>query len=253
MTYVWTLSMFDRTQYVIERKQSATSVFLGGFAGVTFEVKDADRNLLGYFKKQERLAEGEFWIEGTDGTRLGEIRAPKMGYTIHDAQGQLQATVKEVPARKEESRRGLLAIILAVMPVAAIPAVLLLSLAVPGFSQMLETSVFIFFIIGCVGLTCFGLVLYAYLATKGRFGKPKWLIEDPEGRQLAEGNDFLLGSRLEILAPDGDEIARVKGSVISLKPSYRVNISSQDFDPLLILSYTVVMAYRHIETVRSAV
>ena len=241
--------MFDRTQYILERKPLASVL---GFVRNLFEVKDVDGNLLGCFKKQERFGGDEFWIEGTDGTRLGEIRSLEMGYTIYDAQNRLQGTIKEVPRKKEESRRGLLAIILAVMPVAAIPAILLLSFVVPGLSQVFETSAFIFFIIGCFGLTCFGLILYAYLATKGRFGKPKWLIEDPEGGQLAEGSDFLLGSKLQILAPDGGVIARVKGPILSLKPSYRVDILRQDFDPLLILSYTFVMAYRHLETVRPA-
>jgi uncharacterized protein YxjI len=72
--------VFDRTQYVIEKKL------------VTFRdaygVKDVNGNLLGYIKRNSK-----FWFEGMDGTRQGEIREVGGTYEVYDAQNQLRATV----------------------------------------------------------------------------------------------------------------------------------------------------------------
>lgn len=235
--------MFDKMQYVVERKQVAAIL---RFVRDTFNIKDVNGNLLGCFKRQKRIfGGGEFWIEDTDGIHLGEILEPKIGYTVYDAQNQLRGTIKMEPTKKEGSKWFLPGLILIFLPMAV--ALFVMIFVVPGTS----TSLLITILLIGLGLTIFGLIMFGYLATKGKFGKPRWLIEGPEGQRLAEGNDFYLDKNLEILAPDGGVVARVKGSIISLKPSYRVDISRQGFDPLLILSYTVVMAYRHLETVRS--
>lgn len=237
--------MFNKTQYVVERKQLAA--FLP-FAKDTYNVKDVRGNLLGCFKKQRRIfGEGEFWIEGTDGTRLGEIRVSRKRHReVYDAQRQLRATIRMAPTRRGESRRFLLALVPVFMPMAI--ALFVMIFMVPSASSSLLVTILV---VGG-GLTMLGLILFAYFAQKGRFGEPKWLIENPEGQLLAEGNDFTLGTHVRMLAPDGSVIAHVKGAAISIRPSYRINISRRGFDELLVLSYAVIMAHRHKEAVSSA-
>ena len=78
--------MFDRRQYAIKEKTS----YVPGLRE-TYEVKDVNGNLLGYVKKH-RIRDN-FWFEGTDGTRMGEIRyAGAHRYEVYDAQNQLQGT-----------------------------------------------------------------------------------------------------------------------------------------------------------------
>lgn len=247
MIYLWSLSMFDKMQYIVERKRLAAIL---GFVRHTFDVKDVNGNLLGCFKRQRRFfGGGEFWIEDTDGRRLGEIRAQKIGYTVYDAQNQLQGTIRTDPTKRKGGGSFLWGLILAFAPVsAAFFGMILIAIALPNISPYLLVAI----LVSGFAFTVFGLIRFGYMATKGRFGKPKWLIEDPEGRKLAEGNDFYLDSHVEILAPDEEVIARIEGVIISMKPSYHVHISRQDLDSLLILGYTVVMAYRHLEAVRSA-
>jgi hypothetical protein len=74
--------MFDRTQYVVEKK-------LVPLLGLdeTYGVKDVNGNLLGYIKRA--WGEGKFWFEGVDGTRRGEIRYKNETsgpYEVYDAQ-----------------------------------------------------------------------------------------------------------------------------------------------------------------------
>lgn len=236
--------MFYKTRYVIEPKLAAT--FAVPFARDTYSVKDRNGNLLGYFKKKKRIfGGGEFWIEGTDGTRQGEIHTSRNRYDIYDVQNQLRGTIRKAPSKKEESRRFLLALILAFVPMLVFVAFIILSLATSGgaLASNLPTEVLLIFVFSCGGLTMFGLFLFAYLAHKGRFGKPKWFIEDSEGRQLAEGNDFSLSRHLKILTPDGSIIARVR-TKRGLPLSRHINITRQGFEPLLIVSYTVLMAWR---------
>jgi len=81
--------MFDKTQYVIEQKLVAFKD--------TYGVKDANGNLLGYVKKQMLSLGPKFWFEGTDGSRLGEIRGGMLlreKFEVYDAQNQLRATIK---------------------------------------------------------------------------------------------------------------------------------------------------------------
>lgn len=165
--------MFDKTQYVIEKGKIERLRALRG----TYNVKDVNGNLLGYVKEQ-RLGPNA-WFEGTDETRLGEIRATDHGIEVYDAQNRLRATIKR------EKPQGIL--------------------SVPG-----------------------------------------WRIEDPEGLQLAEvkqSSKFF--AEYQILAPDGGIIAQIhreRGLRQLFRASYRIDISHQGFDPLLILSYAHVLA-----------
>jgi hypothetical protein len=252
--------MFDKTQYVIEPKITSSFLrFISPLASLalreTYNIKDKNGNLLGYAKKKRLSFKPKFWFEGKDGTHHGEIRK-NHGYEIYDAQNRLRATIKMAPTKKGEGRRFLLGLILAVMPMIVFVAVLVLSLAVPSFSQVFNipgegSPAFLILLISCPGLTILGLILFGYFAVKGRFGKPKWLIENPEGQQLAEGNDFSLSRHLKILAPDGGVIARVH-TKRGLPASRRINISRHNLDSLLILSYTIVMLHRSEEAVSSA-
>lgn len=250
--------MFDKTQYIIEPKIASSFLrFISPLASLalreTYNIKDKNGNLLGYAKKKRLSFKPKFWFEGKDGTRHGEIRA-NHGYEVYDAQNRLQATIKMAPTKKGESRRFLLGLILALMPMIVFIAFLVLSLVTSGgaLASNLPTDVFIIFLFSCAGLTMLGLILFVYFIHKGRFGKPKWLIENPEGQQLAEGNDLSISRHLKILTPDGSIIARVH-SKMGLPASRRINISRHDLDPLLILSYTIIMLHRHEETVSSAV
>jgi len=73
------------------------------------------------------------------------------------------------------------------------------------------------------------------------FGTPEWRMEDPEGKQLARGKGDLMGHNYQILAPDGSVIAQIHRKWATIRDSYCIDISRQDFDPLLVLSYAVVM------------
>lgn len=249
--------MFNKPQYVIEPKIASSFFrFISPLASIalreTYNIKDKNGNLLGYAKKKKLSFKTKFWFEGKDETRHGEIRA-NHGYEIYDAQNRLQATIRMAPTKKGEGRRFLLGLILAVMPIIVFVAFLILSLVISGgvLASNLPTEIFLIFFLSCAGLTFLGLILFGYFALKGRFGKPKWLIENPEGKQLAEGNDFSLSRHLKILAPDGGVIARVH-TKRGLPASRRINITRHGFDPLLILSYTIIMLHRSEEAVSSA-
>ena len=77
---------------------------------------------------------------------------------------------------------------------------------------------------------------------------PKWQIEDPKGQLLAEviqSGMFL--AEYQILASGGDVIDQIHkerglSQLIRLADSYRIDISRQDVDTVLILSYAVVLA-----------
>lgn len=92
---------------------------------------------------------------------------------------------------------------------------------------------------------------------------PGWLIEDPEGLPLAKvvlskpSEVALIHSghfqaEYQILSPDGEVYAHIDvdqwfaGLFIA---KYRVNIIKQKLDPLLILSYVIVLSW-HLEMVR---
>ena len=59
--------MFNRTQYVIQDKLASRIA-----PTTTYSIKDANGHLLGYVKN--RKLKLNFWIEGTDGKRLSEVR-----------------------------------------------------------------------------------------------------------------------------------------------------------------------------------
>ena len=75
--------MFDRTQYVVEKKLLTVLTL-----GETYDIKDVNGNLLGYIKRNSK-----FWFEGMDGSRQGEIRDVGGAYEVYDARNQLRATV----------------------------------------------------------------------------------------------------------------------------------------------------------------
>lgn len=163
--------MFDKTQYVIEKKLWTLRE--------TYNVKDANGNLIGYVKSH--ILRPISWFEGTDGTRIGEICSKRMKYEIYDAQKQPQAVIRPASRKKWKS---------------------------------------------------------------------PWLIEDPEGQQLAEiqqSSKFL--REYQVLAPDGGVIAKIHPIIRApflprgKTPSYRIQILRQDLDPLLILTFWLISIF----------
>jgi len=217
--------MLDKRQYVIEK--TLRSTFLEA-ARDTYNVEDAYGNLLGYIKKQRlRL---NFWFEGTDGTRMGEIRSSREGCEVYDAQNQLRATIKQKPAPPRKRRLFLLGGFLFLTG---------LLMAILGFIVHLTQSTTGFLEIGFLGtaLTMFGIICLI-----PSYVRLEWKIEDREGRKLAEVKHFgKFFAEYQILTPDGGVIAQIqkKRGLAAFRYSYNINITSQVFDPLLVLSFTV--------------
>lgn len=222
--------MFDKMQYVIEETRS----YIPGHRE-TYKVKDINGDLLGYAKWQ-RLRDN-FWFEGTNGTRLCDIRA-KGGkirvdrYEVYDAQNQLRGTIRPV-VRANEKRKFRLGIALML---SGIPLMLLALLGLQiGVEELFTVGFF-----GGMALSVFGLIYIGFMAAKGEIGRQEWQIEDSEDRKL-------VGLPHKILTPDGDVLIRIqmKRSLIPPFPSsWSIDISRQDFEPILILSYIVLMAHR---------
>jgi len=89
--------MFNKTHYVIqETLQSKVTLT------TTYSIKDANGRLLGYIKN--RKLKLNFWIEGTDGTRLGETRHVTFRqkkrllgrYEVYDAQDRLLSIIRSL-------------------------------------------------------------------------------------------------------------------------------------------------------------
>lgn len=230
--------MFVKTQYLIEEKRS----FVPGLRE-TYEVKDINGNLLGYVKKQ-RVGDN-FWFEGTDGTRMGEIRyAGAHRYEVYDAQNQLRGTIRPCARSASEQRRWRLGFVLLL---SGIPLILLglLGLYI-GVHGLIPVGIF-----GGMALGFSGLIYFLVMAAKGEIGMPEWQIEDTENQKLTcMQNQIMQNQKImqkQILTPDGDVLAQIqrKLSLVSLfQNSWSINISRQDSDPILILSYTVLMAHR---------
>lgn len=149
--------MFDRMQYAIEEKTS----YVPG-RRETYEVKDISGNLLlGYVKKQR--GRGNFWFEGTDGTRMGEIRyVGAHTYTVYDAQNQLRGTMRPVVRASEERRwrRGLILLL------SGLPMVLLGLVGV----YMRVGGLAIIGLFGAMALGASGLIYLLVMAGKGQIG-----------------------------------------------------------------------------------
>lgn len=92
--------MFNRTQYVIQETLKSRIMLTE-----TYAVKDVNGYLLGYIKN--RKLKSDFWFEGTDGTRLGEVHVVSRQkilvdrYEVYDAQKRFLATIRP---RKSECR-----------------------------------------------------------------------------------------------------------------------------------------------------
>jgi len=69
----------------------------------------------------------------------------------------------------------------------------------------------------------------------------EWWMEDPQGQQIAKAKGDFTRHDYQILAPDGSTIAKIHKKWVSIRDSYCIDISRQDFDPLLILGYAVAM------------
>ena len=92
---------------------------------------------------------------------------------------------------------------------------------------------------------------------------PGWLIEDPEGLQLAKvelskPSEVALvhgahyRAEYQILSPEGEVFAQIimeQWFTGLFRGSYRITILRQDLDPLLVLSYVIVLAW-HLEMTR---
>jgi uncharacterized protein YxjI len=71
----------------------------------------------------------------------------------------------------------------------------------------------------------------------------EWWMEDPEGQQLAKAEGDFAGHNYQILASSGGVIAQIHKKWVSMRDSYGIEILRQDFDPFLILSYTIAMDF----------
>jgi uncharacterized protein YxjI len=85
--------LLHETQYVVEKKLRTLRP--------TYNVKDANGNLVGYIKSH--VFKPISWFEGTDGTRLAEIRSKRMKYEIYDANNQPKAIVKPASGNRWKS------------------------------------------------------------------------------------------------------------------------------------------------------
>lgn len=77
----------------------------------------------------------------------------------------------------------------------------------------------------------------------------EWWMEDAQGQRLAKAEGNFGGHEYRILAPDGSLIAQIHKKWVTIRDSYSIEVSRQDFDPFLILSYVVAMD--HVERERS--
>ena len=220
--------MFDKTQYVIE--MTLGSSFFEPVRD-TYSVKDAYGNLLGYAKKQRLKLWPKFWFEGTDGTRMGEIRSSKKRIEVYDAQNRLQATIKEKP-RSPSKKKSLLGVILFV-------GIILFAAGLPAYMVTLSLS---FFVIAFLGVALAVLGGYYLFST---YERPEWHVKTPEGKRLAEikqvGKFF---AKYQVLAPDGDVIAHIhkKRGLSAFRYSYSIDITRQVLDPRFIISYAILRA-----------
>jgi len=222
------LNMFHKTQYVIEMTLGGRLVPL---SKDTYSIKDTHGNLLGYAKKQRLKLWPKFWFEGTDGTRLGEIRSSKKRYEVYDAQNQLQATIKEKP--RSPTKKGNLGAILFIAG---------LTVAMLGFFAYLTSLLISLLVIIFIGAALALLGGYYMFST---YKNPEWLVEDSEGEQLAEikqASKFF--AEYQILTPDGSVIAHVnkKRGLAGFRYSYSIDITRQVLDARFIISFAILRA-----------
>jgi uncharacterized protein YxjI len=71
----------------------------------------------------------------------------------------------------------------------------------------------------------------------------EWWMEDPEGQQLAKAEGDFAGHNYQILGAGGGVIAQIHKKWVSMRNSYGIEILRQDFDPFLVLSYTIAMDF----------
>lgn len=221
--------MFEKKQYVVEGKLEATFLSV---VGETWSIKDLNGNPVCAFEKQKH---GGFLAKASDGECLGEIHGSENLWKVWDARKKLLGTIRQAEISREERNRGLfiLLLVLIVGPVSV------------AFAVMLLTENIFIFLLGAA-FTMFGLVLFGYLFSKGKFGRPKWLIESPSGQLLAEAGDFTLGRHVEVIGPNGSAVSHMekKRGLAGFRDRCTINISKGDVDPLLVLCYTVVSISR---------
>jgi len=222
------LSMFDKTQYVIEM---TTGSRLVPFSRDTYSVKDTHGNLLCYAKKQRLKLWSKFWFKGTDGTRMGEIHSSKKGIEVYDAKNQLQATIEVKP--RSPTKKGTLGGILFIAG---------LAVAMLGFVLYLTSLLTSWLVIIFIGVALAVLGGYYMFST---IKKPEWRVEDSEGEKLAEikevGKFF---AEYQVLTPDGSVIAHIhkKRGFSAFRYSYSIDITRQVLDPRFIISYAILRA-----------
>lgn len=221
--------MFENKQYVVEGKLEATFLSL---VGETWSIKDLNGNPVCAFEKQKH---GGFLAKASDGKFLGEIRRSGNLWKVRDAREKVLGTIRQAEISREERNRGLFILLL---------GLIIGPISVAFVLTLLTENIFIF-LLGAA-FTMFGLVLFGYLFSKGRFGRPKWLIESPSGQLLAEADDFTLGRHVEVIGSNGSIISRIekKRGLAGFRDRCTVSISEGDIDPLLILGYAVVSTSR---------
>lgn len=88
-----------------------------------------------------------------------------------------------------------------------------------------------------------GKNLGSILMKKRLVGKPRYVLEDSDGKELAEVKSGLVVRHdYQIKNTDGKEIAKVhKKWLKMMKDSYAIDILDQSLDPTLILSLTIAI------------
>jgi uncharacterized protein YxjI len=86
-------NILDKTKFLIEKRRLTPRP--------TYNVKDENGTLLGYYKAQ--MLKPDYWFEGIDGTRLGEVRSVGKRYEVYDTQNQLKATIRPASGQRWKS------------------------------------------------------------------------------------------------------------------------------------------------------
>lgn len=76
---------------------------------------------------------------------------------------------------------------------------------------------------------------------KPKFVGSDWILEDPEGKEIATTKGNRKKHTYEVLTRNKQVIARCHTEAAMNKDSYILDILSSDFDPFLVLSYAVVL------------
>jgi len=184
------MGLFSKWQYTVEQKRLPIGEDV-------YEIKDLDKNLICYVKREKHVAEhvgkyllglgdelakhtlaAELWFESPDGQKLLTLSKGKgyknIGFELRDPEGNVLGSV-----------------------------------------QMKKRII----------------------------GKPRYVLEDSEGNELAEvKSGLVVRHNFKIKTPKGKEVGKVHQKWLKvMKDAYEVDISDQTFDQALILSLVVAI------------